>query len=366
MAYADGVVYVLANNLAVEYTNGLTLALDFSNNTSELIAIDVDTGHILWDKNLPSGGYGGATVVNDLIFTGTFDGMLYAFKCDTGEQVWNYKTPAGINAWPSFVGDMMVLPIAGPGGPASIIGFKLGATNPAVKFVSPINEAKLPAGDLPVSVEVTNFNVVDKQGQAAVAGEGHLHYYLDVDAPTTQGQPAIPASGTWTHEVSTNYVFKDLAPGTHTISVQLVNNDHMPLNPPVVQKINVTLDTNPRIIISSPANGSIKKAGPLTITVSVSNFNVVAKQGQPAVPGEGHIHYYLDTVPPNTAGLPSTPTSGTWAHSAETSYTFENVPIGTHKIYVQLVNNDHTPLSSNTTDSIQVFTITYTGGLGGQ
>jgi hypothetical protein len=42
---------------------------------------------------------------------------------------------------------------------------------------------------------VSNFNVVDKQGQANVAGEGHLHFYLDVDAPTAPGQPAIPAGG---------------------------------------------------------------------------------------------------------------------------------------------------------------------------
>ena len=83
MAYADGVVYVLANNLAVDYTNGLSLTLHpFTENTSDLVAIDVNTGHILWDKKLPGGGYGGATVVNDLVFTGTFDGMLYAFKRD--------------------------------------------------------------------------------------------------------------------------------------------------------------------------------------------------------------------------------------------------------------------------------------------
>jgi hypothetical protein len=93
---------------------------------------------------------------------------------------------------------------------------------------------------------------------------------------------------------------------------------------------------------------------------------VVDKQGQPVVPGEGHIHYYLDTVPPSNAGQPAIPASGIWAHSSETTYTFNNVPVGIHKVYVQLVNNDHTPLSANTTDSIQVFVITYTGGLGGQ
>jgi hypothetical protein len=157
-----------------------------------------------------------------------------------------------------------------------------------------------------------------------------------------------------------------VAAGTHTLSVELVNNDHTPLNPPVVQKITVTLDTNPRIKILTPANGAVKKAGSITITAQVSNFNVVDKQGETAVAGEGHVHFYMDVVPPSAPGQPAVPTSGVWAHVSGTTYTFENVPVGVHKFYVQLVNNDHIPLATNVTDSIQIFTITYTGGLGGQ
>jgi alcohol dehydrogenase (cytochrome c) len=366
MAYADGVVYVQANNLAVDYTNGLDLRLHpFTENTSDLVAIDVNTGHVLWDIKLPGGGYGGATVVNDLVFTGTFDGMLYAFNRTTGAQLWSYKAPAAVNAWPSFARDMVVWPIAGTGTP-SIIGFKLGSTSPAVKFVSPTDGDDLPAGDLPVTAEVANFNVVDKQGQPAAAGEGHLHFYLDVEAPTTAGQPAAPPTGIWAHVSGTNYTFSDVASGTHTISLQLVNNDHTPLNPPVVQKITVKVDTNPRLKISQPPNGAIKKTGSITIDASVSNFNVVDKQGQPAAAGEGHLHFYMDVQPPTDPTKPAVPSGGVWAHISGTSYTFENVPVGIHKFYVQLVNNDHTPVSPIVTDSIQVSVIDYTGGFGSQ
>jgi outer membrane protein assembly factor BamB len=366
MAYADGVVYALANNLGVDYTNGLGLTLHpFKENTSDLVAIDVNTGHILWDNKLHGGGYGGATVVNDLVFTGTFDGMLYAFSRDTGAQVWSYKAPAAVNAWPSFAGDMVVWPIAGPG-TVSVMGFKLGATSPAVKFVSPSDNSKLPAGDLPVNVEVTNFTITDKQGQTNVAGQGHLHFYLDVDAPTIPDKPAIPSSGIWAHVSDTNYTFKNVSAGTHTISVELVNNDHTPLNPPVVQKITVTLDTNPRLKIVQPTNGAIKKKGSITITVNTSNFNVVDKQGTTSVSGEGHIHFYMDVQPPTDPTKPAVPPSGFWAYVSGTSYTFENVPVGIHTFYVQLVNNDHTPLSTNVTDSIQVYIIDYTGGFGSQ
>jgi outer membrane protein assembly factor BamB len=367
MAYADGVVYIAANNLAVDYTDGLTLKVHpFGENTGNMVAIDINTGHILWNVPLSSGAYGAATVVNDLVFTGTFDGVLHAFLRDTGKEVWTYKAPAGVNAWPAFSGDMMVWPIAGPGGPSSVIGFKLGSTSPGVAIASPVAGSALPVGDITVSAIVTNFNIMDKQGQAAISGEGHLHFYLDVDAPTTQGQPAIPSGGIWAHVAASSYTFTNVPAGTHTISVELVNNDHTPLNPAVVQKIIVTVDTNPRIQISQPTNGSIKKTGSLTIKVNVSNFNVVDKQGQAAVPGEGHIHFYMDVVPPNTPGQPAIPGSGVWAHVSDTSYTFDNVPVGIHTFYVQLVNNDHTPLSTNVTDSIQVYIINYTGGLGGQ
>ncbi|MDD1750237.1 MAG: PQQ-binding-like beta-propeller repeat protein [Methanothrix sp.] len=367
MAYADGVVYVAANNLAVTYTNGLTLSLaPFSTNTGDLVAIDVNTGHILWDNKLPSGEYGGATVVNDLVFTGTFDGMLYAFKRDTGEQVWSYQAPAGVNAWPAVAGDTLVWPIAGPGGPTSVIGFRLGATSPAIKFVQPTNNAQLAAGDINVSVEVTNFKLTDKLGQANVAGEGHIHYFLDVTAPTTQGVPAVTAPGTYVATASTNYTWHDVPAGTHTLSVELVNNDHTPLSSPVVQTITVTADTNPRITITQPTNGAITRAGSITVNVSVSNLNLVDKLGQVNVPGEGHIHYFLDVTPPTTPGQPAVTGPGTYAATADTTYTWQNVPVGLHTLSVELVNNDHTPLSPAVVTQIQVYAISYTGGLGGQ
>ncbi len=365
MAYADGVVYVAANNLAADYTGTTNrLHTSFADATGDLVAIDVDTGRIIWDQPIGAALFGGATVVNDLVFTGDFNGSLYAFKRDTGEKVWTYQAPAGVNAWPSVSGDTLVWPIAGPG-TASVIGFRLNATEPAIKIVTPGNGADLPAGDLTITTEVTNFNLVDKLGDSNVSGEGHIHYYLDVAAPTTAGQPAIPASGaTWAATPSTTYTFKNVAAGQHTVSVELVNNDHTPLNPPVVRTIEVTTDNNPRISISSPPNGAILKTGDITISVDVTDFNLVDKLGQANAQGEGHIHYFMDVKPPTTAGQPAIPASGsTWAATAATSYTFKNVPVGIHYFYVELVNNDHTPLEPALTAERQVYVIDYTGGI---
>ena len=144
-------------------------------------------------------------------------------------------------------------------------------------------------------------------------------------------------------------------------NVELVNNDHTPLVPPVVATANFIVTPEigpPQIVIASPLDGATLAAGNITVTIQTSNFNIVDKQGLPAVAGEGHVHFYLDVVPPSTPGQPAIPTSGVWAHVSGTTYTFTNVAAGTHIIYVQLVNNDHTPLTPNVTSSVTITTKT--------
>ena len=100
---------------------------------------------------------------------------------------------------------------------------------------SPIEGASVPAGNVTVVVQVTKFFFpADPSGR-------HIHYYLDTDAPNTTGQPAIPASGIWAQSMSTNYTFPNVPPGSHNISVQLVNHDHTPLSPNVIAKITINV-----------------------------------------------------------------------------------------------------------------------------
>ena len=149
---------------------------------------------------------------------------------------------------------------------------------PTLTITSPADGASLPAGSITVNIQANNFSVVDKQGQANISGQGHVHYFLDVDAPTTQGQPAIPANGVWTHVAATTYTFVNVAPGTHSISVELVNNDHTPLNPPVVRKISInvisatTTTTTTAVTTTTPATttSSSTTTTPATTTTTPS------------------------------------------------------------------------------------------------
>src|SRR5450830_1913171 len=129
MAYSDGIVYVPVVNMVVEYTPSEFVAksFDFSTATGELVAIDAATGKILWDNKLDSLNVGAATIVNDLVFTATFNGKIYAFNSKTGEKVWEYQAPGGINGWPAVKGDTIIFPV-GMGKTPELIAFKIGSS----------------------------------------------------------------------------------------------------------------------------------------------------------------------------------------------------------------------------------------------
>ncbi len=111
---------------------------------------------------------------------------------------------------------------------------------PNVTITMPENGSTVSVGNVTVEVNVTNFTVVEKLGQAAVPGEGHIHYYMDTAIPTEQGKPAIPENGSYAVSTNTSYTWENVTAGMHNFSVQLVNNNHTPLNPPVTAMVNVT------------------------------------------------------------------------------------------------------------------------------
>ena len=114
---------------------------------------------------------------------------------------------------------------------------------PAVDITAPADGATGPAGDVTVTVEASNFEVVDRLNADPAPGEGHVHFYMDVDQiPTTPGQPAVSAQGTYHASATTSYTWTDVAPGEHTFAVQLVNNNHTPLDPPAVAEVTVTVE----------------------------------------------------------------------------------------------------------------------------
>jgi outer membrane protein assembly factor BamB len=122
MAYADGRVFVPVVDLcgwgSAVARQELT-SVDPARGTGRLVALDADTGKVVWERRLPSPDFGCATAANDVVFTSTYDGTLYALASEDGAVLRRWRMRAGVNACPAVAGDLLVLGagIRRPGGP---------------------------------------------------------------------------------------------------------------------------------------------------------------------------------------------------------------------------------------------------------
>ena len=116
-------------------------------------------------------------------------------------------------------------------------------TGPTLTITTPSEGENLDAGDVQVAVETEGFEVVDNLGDAPVEGEGHVHFYIDIDdVPTDPDEPAVTDEGTYHASATKSYTWEDVEPGEHTFAVQLVDNDHTALSPAIVEEVTVTVD----------------------------------------------------------------------------------------------------------------------------
>jgi len=128
IAVADGVIYLSVVNAPITYSgpeeSSTGAATIFGSLNSQFVAIDAATGNILWEVELSGDSFGGATVVNDLVFTSMLKGLVIAMDRKTGETVWTYQVPGGINGWPAIAGNMILIPV-GFGDPPVLLALKL-------------------------------------------------------------------------------------------------------------------------------------------------------------------------------------------------------------------------------------------------
>ena len=203
MAVAGGVVYVPVANLAsVWQTKNAGLgSANFGAGTGEMLALDLATGRVLWDTKLPQMADGNATVVNDLVFTTTFDGHVLAFARKTGKIVWDQKLPAFTNAPVAVVGDTLVTAASFPGGKGQtteVIAFRLGADGPLVP-----KKTEAAAGGAADGAKLFSQNCASCHTLAAAHANGTVGPNLDqlepsksvVQRQVTNGGGGMPAFG---------------------------------------------------------------------------------------------------------------------------------------------------------------------------
>ncbi len=146
LATNGSTIFAAVNNLAVPMSvkgvteSGKAFDASIGTATGEMVAVSQDTGKIIWDDKLPSTPYGAAAVTNDVVFTTTYSGYLYAFNAATGAILLKTPLSSGSNAPVTIDGDY-VLVGAGVQVPKThqqlIIAYKLGATGKLPETVGP-------------------------------------------------------------------------------------------------------------------------------------------------------------------------------------------------------------------------------------
>ncbi len=112
MAYADGRVFVPVVDLCgwgSATGRQLLTELDPARGTGRLVALDAATGRRLWERRFPSPNFGCATVSNDVVFTATYDGTVYALGVRDGAILWRAHMQAGVNACPAIAGELLLV-----------------------------------------------------------------------------------------------------------------------------------------------------------------------------------------------------------------------------------------------------------------
>jgi plastocyanin len=235
--------FVAINNLAVKYKGPEDSDGEFVGGIGagkgELVALNTATGEIEWKKQLPTSAYGSATVVNDVVFTTTFDGTLYAFETTTGKELWKTKLSAGTNAPVTVVGDTVVTAGSFPqaaGQKALIIAYRLGATGtlptstpPATTTTAKATAPAAPAAANVIKIEAnptgllkyTESSIHAKPGSETVSFTNNSPIEHDVVIATASpekvvGQTPIFVKGTHTFKVTLpagTYVYYCSVPG---------------------------------------------------------------------------------------------------------------------------------------------------------
>ncbi|MDD5264784.1 MAG: hypothetical protein PHU43_08090 [Candidatus Bipolaricaulis sp.] len=104
----------------------------------------------------------------------------------------------------------------------------------------------------------------------------------------------------------------------------------------------------PTLTIVAPAPDAAVPAGAVIVTVR-------ALHAERLLGSEGyHYHYYLDVEPPTAANRPALTESASCFSTGETSHTWKLVGSGWHKLSVQLVRANDTPLSPAVVATINV------------
>jgi hypothetical protein len=227
-----------------------------------------------------------------------------------------------------------------------------GADDMRVAVVAPTDGSTFSNNVLGLVVDTNGFDLsLAGMGKGDVAGQGHLHVYLDGVLVNYYATPKI------------NISMQNKEPGTHTVKVVPAQNSHREIDenaetfevnwqptspPPVVQPANFAGEPTVQILDPQP---DATVGDTVKVRINVKSFNLnAALMGKDGVDGYGHWHTHLAT------GTPDDDDPGSLlAMGAAREFTINTSGLEKGAIYtlvVQLTENGHSPIAG-ASDQIQ-------------
>lgn len=134
MAVAEGMAFVAINDLPSvfkTYDESIASQEPPSSGKGELVALDLETGKIVWENKYPASAYGDATYSEGVVYTTLFNGEVIAVEAKTGKELWKAQLPAGANSPVAISGEYLITAAGYPEGKdqqAAVVAYKLGAS----------------------------------------------------------------------------------------------------------------------------------------------------------------------------------------------------------------------------------------------
>lgn len=236
---------------------------------------------------------------------------------------------------------------------AALIALSMGAIaacefpekRPSIRIVTPEDGTTNDSSSLLVTIEVDRFTLTDETfddpgDDDSRPYHGHWHLYV---TPRDSAGELVFAETLGYDVLAESALLTDLAPGEPQIAAELVNQNHSHIQGVDLDFADVLIPGDaPRIDIVEPDELDDATAS-VELEVAVSNFVLDTAIGAANVPGRGHYHVYVGTF------------AETFAEGATESLTLTDLfPVDSAPpfvdIYVELVANDHTPLSTPVLD----------------
>jgi hypothetical protein len=203
----------------------------------------------------------------------------------------------------------------------------------------------LARGLVVIQYRTENLRIMPVFGSAALAVSpriGHLHVTLD-DAPWV-----------WAHTSGDDLIINGLPPGPHKILLEAMTANHQPLAKGVVKfevparsvtkpglrtAASVALAEQPvaKLMVDPPQPDRLAK-GVVFIECRTENLRILPVFGPAALaisPRIGHLHVTVDDAP------------WRWANTSGGPVIVDGLPLGPHKILIELVDANHRPLAQD-------------------